>query len=96
MIQALLSEPKAPPFGIFVHESARAFAPAHDRPFTRVWWSWFDDARWVPLATELKGELETYFDWCKARAAAIEYEQDRIEHHRIMAQQYLVEIRAPA
>lgn len=37
MVQAHLSEALAPPFGLFVHESARTFAPANTQPLHSVW-----------------------------------------------------------
>ena len=41
MIQAYSGESKAPPFGVFVHESARAFHPEDETPFMFKWWKWF-------------------------------------------------------
>lgn len=92
MIQAHLGERNAPPFGVYVHESARAFAPANQTPFHFAWWRWFAPARWLPLAQELKVQLPLYFDWCAARSQAISYEPDRIKYHRELAAQYLVDV----
>ena len=90
MVQAVQSELKAPPFGVFVHESARSFAPPGARPFNNVWWSWS-----VPnhrrLASDLRAELGKYYDWCEARASMIEYEPDRIRSHRRMVAEYFVD-----
>ena len=88
MVQAHTCERLAPPFGIFVHESARTFAPTGSTPINFIWWKWRNPnhAVWGQLGTE----LEQYFDWCEKRADAIDYEVSRIEAHRIMARQYVV------
>ncbi|WP_424664375.1 hypothetical protein [Candidatus Binatus sp.] len=93
VVQASQSEPKAPPFGVFVHESARAFAPAGEKPFQHVWWSWFQTKEWNPLAVELSTELDRYFTWCEARSEAIEYDPERIEHHRRMTKQFFSDVK---
>ena len=92
MIQSHLGERMAPPFGLFVHESARAFAPANQTPFRHAWWRWFGPTHWLALSQELKTQLPVYFDWCAARSLAIAYEPDRIEAHRELAAQYLVDV----
>lgn len=91
MIQALESEPKAPPFGIYTHETARAFAPAGEEPFHFTWWHWFTP-EWAELARDLADELDAYFKWCAERSQAIEYESGRIEAHRRMSREYLIDI----
>jgi hypothetical protein len=45
MVQAHLSERDAPPFGVFVHESARVFAPDETEPLHWIWWKWDDPLR---------------------------------------------------
>lgn len=88
VIQAHLGEREAPPFGIFVNESARAFAPASTFPFNEIWWSWFDPTH-HQLAVTLRTALLTYLDWCTSHAGPIAYEPARIVAHRAMVQQYL-------
>ena len=88
MIQAHLSERNAPPFGCYVDDSARAFAPQNKPPFNELWWSWFEPAS-VPLARSLRAALDDYFDWCDARSGAIGYDSARIAHHRSMCHQML-------
>ena len=73
IIQAYRSESFAPPFGVAVHESARAFFPAHEEPFRTTHWLW-----WAPnepvdypgnatplhaLKECLAADLETHFTW---------------------------------
>lgn len=86
MVQAHEYERQAPPFGIFVHESARAFAPAGSSPLHHVWWKWADggSATWRALPTAL---IEHY-DWFAQRTLSLEYPADRLEVHRTMAVEY--------
>ena len=90
MVQAHLSEAEAPPFGIFVHESARAFAPRGEEPLHDRWWRWDEfgndgvQQTWATLHSNLKA----YFDWCSERSLRIGYPLDRINAHRTMAAQY--------
>ena len=98
VIQAYLGEHSAPPFSIFVHESARAFAPEDRPPIQSTWWRWFktpNDDRWPGLAAEPKKELCRYFDWCKNRSQEIGYKNERIEAHREMVDQYFADIPPP-
>lgn len=41
IIQAYHGERLAPPFGIAIHESARAFSANGEEPFRAVWWLWW-------------------------------------------------------
>lgn len=73
IIQAYRSEASAPPYGIAVHESARAFFPDGEEPFRMTHWPWWapnesiDYPEQVPPLTELKDCLATdlshHFDW---------------------------------
>lgn len=90
VVQAYLGERSAPPFGVFVHESARAFAPVDQRPLFCLWWNWFQQSQ--PLAVQLRTELLGYFEWCQARALAIAYDVERIKVHKEQASQYLVDV----
>ena len=88
MAQANSCERLAPPFGIYVHESARSFSPPESSPLTFIWWKWQhpDNEVWELLGTQ----LNEYFDWCEERVGAINYERSRIDAHRAMAKQYVV------
>jgi len=87
MVQAHLSEHEAPPFGIFVHESARTFAPTGSEPLHSIWWAW-KDASSMKIWNKLKTELGSYLEWSKVRSQAIGYAVERIEAHREMMKQY--------
>jgi len=86
MVQAHLCEKLAPPFGLYVHESARSFAPQGQSPVHFTWWRWGSHNN--PYWSSLLRELRNHYQWCKQRAQAIEYEEDRIEAHEKMVNQY--------
>ncbi len=87
MVQAVQGESKAPPFGVFINESARAFATNPDQPFNQVWWRW-----WRPdqafLRDGMRDALSVYYDWAEQHHSSIEYGPDRIAAHRAMAAEY--------
>jgi hypothetical protein len=98
MIQAYLTERLAPPFSMYIHESARAFAPAVLSTIRVTWWRWFttpEDERWPDLAPRLRDELRGYFRWCEERAMEIGYESESIKKHRGLADQYFADIPTP-
>lgn len=86
MVQAHLSEQSAPPFGVFVHESARSFAPTGHEPLHQAWWRWanINQPTWAALSEKLPEHL----DWCAKRAIPLGYASDRISAHREMVRQY--------
>jgi hypothetical protein len=86
MVQAHTTEPLAPPYGLYVHESARTFAPAGQQPIHFNWWKWsqYNNAVWQQLSPQLL----CYFDWCKQRSQPLGYKSERIEAHREVAEQY--------
>jgi len=84
VVQAHQVERQAPPFGVFVHESARAFAPTGFNPLTFAWWEWFDKGMRMKM---LKG-LQGHYEWCLEHSGSILYEKSRIETHVELAKQY--------
>lgn len=89
LVQAFVGEKSAPPFGIFVHESARAFAPANERPVTVVMWRWWESNEMANnIARALLGKLDKYYAWCKAHTNSISYPVDRIVAHQGLAHEY--------
>lgn len=92
VIQAFLSEKQAPPFGVYIHESARAFAPDGDDPFNFVWWKWFrsnrDEYNQEGLANDVLEKLEEYYSWSRDNSNRIDYDEDRIEEHEKLVNQY--------
>jgi hypothetical protein len=73
IIQAYRAESSAPPYGVAVHESARAFFPPSEEPFRMTHWLWWApnedvdyprDATPLPaLKACLAGDLEAHFAW---------------------------------
>ncbi|WP_254272953.1 hypothetical protein [Haloarcula marina] len=89
MIQAIESESKAPPFGIFIDQSARAFAPDGEDPIERRWYEWY---RYLDDEIEelLYNTLEDYYEWCESNAHRVQYPKEDIKRHRTMAKEYLM------
>jgi hypothetical protein len=95
LLQAYVAERLAPPFGIYIRESARAFAPTDAEPFRTIFWRWWlIDKVALQVALQLPKKIEEYFDWCRNHAAEIEYSVDRIDAHRELARAYLVDVKA--
>lgn len=93
IVQSFLSEGKAPPFGVFIHESARAFAPDREDPFQFVWWKWFrsnhDEYNYEELALDIRQRLGEYYRWGRQNSKRIGYSEDKIDEHERLAEQYL-------
>lgn len=87
MIQAYEAERNSPPLGLYVHESARAFAPDGDRPFSGLWWRWWrnDDE---PLLAELREAIPDYYAWALDHAHEHDYDPERAKAHRALACEY--------
>lgn len=90
MVFAVQSEPHAPPFGVFVHESARSLLEQYELKKSHCWWPWFSPKR-SEQAKLLRSKLPKYFAWCEQRAGAIGYDISRIHAHKAQAAQYLVD-----
>lgn len=97
MVQAFQSEGQAPPFGVFVHESARAFSPDSEDFFQLRWWQWY---RYIPgmsskqkndLASNILKNLKDYYAWVEKHAFQLDYKMDRIQVHKEMAIEYFSE-----
>lgn len=91
MIQAFNSEKLAPPFGVYVHESARAFAPEGESPFVHKWWKWFleDQRIWNKEKSEkLNKCINEYFDHAKQQTITLDYPLDKIDIHKRMFAEY--------
>lgn len=87
MVQAHLSEREAPPFGVFVHESARTFAPSGSEPLHWIWWVW-KDVQSATIWEALRTQLVAYLTWSEERSHAIGYSADRVKVHKEMVKQY--------
>lgn len=89
MVEAYKSEEKAPPFGIAVHDSARAFS---SDVFQYQWYEWFQSKN-RELANDLRKELEKYFDHSKKVSHITNYPEKKITNHRDMMERYLPEVK---
>lgn len=95
MIQAITGEQKAPPFGIFVNESARTFSPEGEEPFNVKWWKWFlrKDSNWAQAkTTDLSQKVKEYFEGCEKQSLALDYPEDRIKAHKEAAKEYFMKL----
>jgi hypothetical protein len=73
IIQAYRAESFAPPFGVAVHESARAFFPPQEEPFRMTHWLWWApnepvdyprNATPLPALKDcLAADLDAHFTW---------------------------------
>jgi len=92
MIQSYINEKYAPPFGIYIHESARSFAPEGEDPFVHKWWQWFRAGQygWTNKKTELLSEaMESYFKFASDNTINLDYPEEDINRHRNMFREYL-------
>jgi hypothetical protein len=87
MVQAHLGEREAPPFGIYVHESARTFAPSGVEPLHFTWWRWNTQQN-KQTWQDLNQTMASYFGWYKQRALPLAYPVERIEAHSKMYEEY--------
>jgi hypothetical protein len=94
LVQAYTAERDAPPFGIYVHESVRAFGHIREHPINTPLWRWWgrnsDCAR---IAAALLPSLQDYFAWSRSNPVTSGYLADRIDVHRVLVDEYLGEFK---
>jgi hypothetical protein len=98
LIQAYRSESLAPPYGIAVHESARAFHPENEEPFRMTHWMWWAPNEAVnypeniPPLTELKDclseDLRQHFKWLVESLIYHGLDTAKISQWELQCQQY--------
>jgi hypothetical protein len=81
MIQSFKSENNAPPFGLYIHESARIVGQLQGRYFQ---WLWDDSERRLSI----KESLNQYFDWCKDHHNQLDIEINKIEKYKELIDEY--------
>lgn len=86
MIDAHQGESRAPPFGIYVHVSARTALFGTSK---EGWWRWFIGDEAFDSAA-MHEQLRVYFDWCYERSEEIQYVPERILVHRGFSEHYLL------
>lgn len=87
LAQAVDAERQAPPFGIYVHESARWFGT---KPLKRVFHRWF--APGSTDASHVKQSLPKYFKWIKSRPVLSGYSPDRVAAAILLLDEYLLDV----
>lgn len=89
------AESLASPFGVYIHESARAFAPRGVRnyPYRSNLWRWVDDDD--PLSWALRRTLVEHFEWLHRNSVAAQYDLDALKRHRALADEYFELYRLP-
>ena len=77
----------APPFGVYIHESARAFAPMPDGyPYVSNLYKWFDEEDALTWAT--RRTLLNHFDWLEKNPIVSQYEPEALKRHKSLAEEY--------
>lgn len=96
MVSAVEAEAHAPPFGVFVHESALTLpqtSNARDRGFpSRLWRWWGNDAAAEAAARKLAPEVEAHFKEARAKSAELGYPSERADAHHALAKEYFAGI----
>lgn len=91
LVQAYADERRASPLGIYIHESARSFAPEGGLPLPMThwkWWTWYQTDDDVKLARVLEKTIQAHLEWCIGHSTTILYPLDRIREHQFLAQEY--------
>ncbi len=84
IVQAYKSEKNAPPFGIFIHESARKFDEEHKiQGRTFKWWN-------KEISQNLCEALCDYFEWCRYNSLLLDMEEKKIDNYIKLAKSYFI------
>ena len=92
MVLAYRAESKAPPFGIYVDDSAKTF-PQLVRPtetgfFSNLYQWWLGDDEATSVALGLYDQIMFYHDKAKVHSVGMGYSLDRIDAHEQLAEEY--------
>jgi hypothetical protein len=80
--QCYSDERKAPPFGVYMHDSAIAFGDFSGRFYS--WWQMSDKE----LIENLSKGIEEYFNDCKKRKYSLGMEEDKIDKYIALSAEY--------
>lgn len=86
MIQAFNSEGEAPPFGVYIHESARTMRK-EDKLQGR-YYDWCRGVDSILTKQSLSNALCSYFDWCEAHYNTLKMEKNKIEKYKDLVKEY--------
>ncbi len=94
LVQAYQEEKLASLFGIYLHETARAFSAPTERPMTGTHWRWWygKTEEEMALKTSLKSSIEEYYRWAKMHSTDILYDKDRMNHHLMLVNEYFEDL----
>jgi len=92
IVQANEAESKAPPYGIVIHETARAFAPDGENPVTFVWLNW-NKGNGSARLDSLDEALKSYFSWHRERPNVTGYSLKQIDRHSKLAEELISVLR---
>ena len=82
MILAVCGEQKAPPFGVYLDTTVRV---SENRTLSGIWYRW---CKSLALKRGIVKGLASYFDWVRSRCFELMYEEERINFHEKIANQY--------
>ena len=95
MIQAFLGEKSAPPFGLYIDESARSFAPSSQTPLGNRWYRWDKNkllqSKGLGDITKFKHKMNQYFDYMEKHHIQNNYPLSDIAKHREMFEDFFGE-----
>lgn len=86
MIQAFMGEKFAPPFGIYIDESARMFAPENQTPFSCKWYRW--DINQKISSQEIIERMSNYFLYVCKHSIQLNYPLEDLKRHVSMFNDY--------
>jgi len=88
MIQAIQSEHSCPPFGVYIHESARKKALGFQGKY--FYWYQSKDKEFVK---KIKESTKVYFDWCKEFHSYLEMEENKIEEYKHLVDEFFCNLK---
>lgn len=80
MIQAFKAEEFAPPFGVYIHESARKMDGIQGR-----YYHWCSKSK---TKDALKNQLQLYFSWCRLHSPYLKLDKSKISHYEELVEDY--------
>ena len=92
MVLAYEAERSAPPFGVFVDDSAKSYPQLSDgsgsgfQSSLYQWWAGDDATR--QTAAKLYEQIKFYLNKSDTHSVGLQYPRERIEKHRMLAEEY--------
>jgi hypothetical protein len=95
MVSATRAEDKAPPFGVFVHDSALSFPEvvksSNDCFPSKMWHWWRNNDSNRKLASDLSQGVLDYLEKAKKRSHELDYPRESISRHKSLTEEYFRE-----